>query len=554
MALEPFKEELAPWSPLQPLPDSPDDEDWYKIDITGPIEHDFHPGAMGIEVWGYNGQYPGPVIVAHRNRYVQVTWRNTLSKATLPFSPKDTAGVIAPAPMPSMHTAMKPGHAVVHLHGAHVPSDSDGWPETILHSTSAGHGEHSATFRYPNRQPGATLWYHDHTMGITRYNVYAGLAGVYLLREENEESLNLPSGKYEMPLVIQDRMFDFTTSPTKLGYEVNSVDQPEFFGDHIVVNGKVWPKMTVEPRRYRFRMINGSNSRFYSLSLNPSSAAISFPDVYQIGTDGGFLDTPIPIGSTSQPKLTLAPGERADVIIDFTACTTGDEFVVTNDARAPFPGDPTNSDGIPDPDTTGLVLKFIVGALTSKDTSCPVQDLRLPGDFTTDIGGQKVPLRDESAVAAALANAGLPPIRVRTRTLTEDAHKMVLLDSRSWDEPVTETPLLNGVEIWQIDNRTGDTHPIHLHLVQFLILDRTDLEDGSSQPIEPNEIGWKDTLRCPPAQRTRIIVRFTDYAGWYVWHCHMLEHEDHDMMRPIYVRQATEPDGVQPPRPEMEHH
>jgi spore coat protein A, manganese oxidase len=560
MQISPFQEELPLLSTIQRLPISPADEDWYQIPIYGPIRHDFHPDLKGVEVWGYNGQYPGPVIVARRNRYVQVTWTNDLAANKFPFVPKDQAG----GPMPAMHATTKPGHVVVHLHGAHVPPAGDGWPESPLHPSSAGHGEHRATFRYPNRQAGATLWYHDHTMGLTRYNVYAGLAGVYLLREEKEDLLKLPSGNYEVPVVIQDREFDFSSKPAKLGYTIDSANQPEFFGTYIVVNGKVWPKLTVEPRRYRFRVVNGSNSRFYNLSI---SGTAPVPKAYQIGTDGGFLAAPIRLGSPEQKSLLLAPGERADVLIDFTACAVGSEFTVTNDARYPYPNDPNTKDGIPNPKTDGLVLKFVIGKRTDEDSSCLIEDLALPADFSTDIGGQRIPYRkqdgwsNEDAINSALAKvhpamSDLAQIRVRTRVLTEDAHKMVLLDSRSWGEQVTETPLLDSIEIWQIDNRTTDTHPIHLHLVQFLVLNRADLSDPNvpdSLP-EPNEMGWKDTVRCPPNTRTRIIARFTDYPGWFVWHCHMLEHEDHDMMRPIYVRQHGEPDGVQTPRPEMIQH
>jgi spore coat protein A, manganese oxidase len=557
MPFTPFQDELPRLGKMTPVTASAANEDWYEIGMTS-FAHSFHSSMDGnpIPVWGYDGTYPGKIIEATRDRLVQVRWKNRLTQWPHGATPLPATefpfDVIAPLVADPGHShPSTPGHAVVHLHGAHVPAHSDGWPESFLHPKLAGHGESSVKFRYPNHQQGALLWYHDHTAHLTRLNVYAGLAGPYILREHGEANLGLPSGEYEIPLMIQDRTFDSSDTPTRLKHDVTA-DQPEFFGEVIVVNGKIWPKLTVEPRRYRFRVVNGSNSRFYRLSIDLPSSTGQFPLVFQIGTDGGFLAQSIQIGTADRLKLTLAPGERADSIVDFTACAVGDEFIVTNDAPAPFP------DGAsPDPTTTasvGSVLKFVVGALIGTDASLPVQDLVLPSDFTTSIAGKPVLMTDVRAIEAALLTAKLPPIRVRTRTLTEDAQKMVLLDSRGWEEPVTETPLLDGIEIWQLDNRTGDTHPIHLHLVQFLILDRTLLSDGTVTAVDPNERGWKDTLRCPPGERTRIIARFTDYAGWYVWHYHMLEHEDHDMMRPMFVRHASEPDGVQPTRPGMHHH
>jgi spore coat protein A, manganese oxidase len=557
MPFNPFQDELPRIGKMTPVAnfDDDDDEDCYEIGMTS-FAHSFHRDMDDnpIPVWGYDGTYPGKVIEATRNRPVQVKWKNRLKQWPHGATPLPATEfpfkIVTPLTADPGHShPSTPGHTVVHLHGAHVPPQSDGWPESFLHPTLSRHGKSSATFRYPNQQRGALLWYHDHTAHLTRLNVYAGLAGLYILREHGEASLGLPSGEFEIPLMIQDRSFDLPDKPTRLKHDVTA-DQPEFFGEFIVVNGKISPKLTVEPRRYRFRVVNGSNSRFYSLSLgSPSPTTAQFPLVFQIATDGGFLAHPIQIGSAEQSKLILAPGERADLIVDFTACAVDDEFVMKNDAPAPFPGTS------PAPDKTDSVLKFVVGALAGKDESLPVNDLVLPGDFTTSIGGKKVSMTDIPAIEAALAAAALPNIRIRTRTLTEDANKMVLLDSRGWEEPLTETPLLNSVEIWNLDNWTGDTHPIHLHLVQFMVLDRTPLmTDVMVTPIEPNERGWKDTIRCPPKQRTQIIVHFTDYAGWYVWHCHMLEHEDHDMMRPLYVRRATEPDGVQPTRPGGMHH
>ena len=535
MTLQKFKDELPRLNVAAPKNTS-GNEDRYEI-VMSEVQHRFHSDMPQLPVWAYAGSYPGPVIDAQSGRMVEIKWINRLPLTEeFPFTMDVPPGPMGKAMVPAMIHTVKPGHAVVHLHGAHCPSESDGLPEVFTHPEGSGHNPASATCHYPNKQPGATLWFHDHTMGITRLNVYAGLAGIYLLRDKREASLNLPSGTYEVPLMIQDRMFDSANNPQALLYQT-SAGQPEFFGDHIVVNGKVWPKLSVEPRRYRFRVINGSNSRFYSLALSPLSSTQACPSAFQIGTDGGFLPAPIPLCSTGQPTLLMAPGERADMIVDFSNCVAGEEILLTNGARAPHP------DGeLPSADTS-QVLKFVLVPLKSPDTSTLPPGL--PCQLTIKIDDHKVPLRNVVGVAANLAAEELPPIKIRHMTLEETKDAMgnpveVLLNGMHYVDPVTEEPQLNAVEIWELDNLTLDTHPIHLHLVQFQVLDRKlKAADGTYTytPVDPNELGWKDTVRCPPGEITRIIARFTDYTGKFVWHCHMLEHEDHDMMRPLVVKQ-----------------
>ena len=532
MKLKKFKDELPRLTIAKPSIPS-DAVDKYEM-AASQVMHSFHSDMPQVPVWAYAGRYPGPVIEARAGHATEINWVNRL-----PLTPAFPFAMDVPAmpmnPMgPDPAHAAKPGHAVTHMHGAHCPSESDGLPEAFTHPEGSGHNPSSSLCRYPNKQPGATLWFHDHTMGITRLNVYAGLAGAYLLRGKHEASLNLPSGEYEVPLIIQDRMFDSVDNPQALLYKTSAA-QPEFFGDHIVVNGTVWPKLSVEQRRYRFRVINGSNSRFFALALNPLSGPIC-PSAFQIGTDGGFLPAPIPLCSTGQSALLMAPGERADVIIDFTACTPGDEILLTNQAQAPYPGG-----DLPTADTS-QVLKYVVVPRKSPDMS--TIPAGLPCRLTIKIGDHHVPLRNTAAVAATLADEELPAIKTRSMTLDETKDNNgnpieVLLNGMHYVDPVTEDPRLNAVEIWELDNRTGDTHPIHVHLVQFQVLDRKSrAPDGTYTytPVDPNEMGWKDTVRCPPAQITRIIMRFTGHTGRFVWHCHMLEHEDHDMMRPLVVK------------------
>ena len=533
MSLTKFKDELPRLTVATPILTG-DTADKYEV-VISQVMHQFHSDMPQVPVWAYAGRYPGPVIEAKSSHATDIKWVNRLPLTQeFPFAMDVPAMPMTAMDTSTMHLA-KPGHTVAHLHGAHCSSESDGLPETFTHPEGSGHNPSASLCRYPNKQPGTTLWFHDHTMGITRLNVYAGLAGAYLLRDKHEANLNLPSGEYEVPLIIQDRMFDSIDNPQALLYQT-SAEQPEFFGDHIVVNGIVWPKLSVEQRRYRFRVINGSNSRFYELALSPLSGS-TCPNAFQIGTDGGFLPAPIPLCSAGQPALLMAPGERADVIIDFSACAPGDEIVLTNQAQAPYPGG-----DLPTADT-GQVLKYVVVPRKSPDmTTVPTG---LPCRLTIKIGDHHVPLRNTAAVAATLANEGLPAIKTRYMTLEETKDALgnpieVLLNGKHYVDPVTEDPRLNAVEIWELDNRTSDTHPIHLHLVQFQVLDRKlKAPDGSYTytPVDPNELGWKDTVRCPPAEITRIIMRFTGHTGRFVWHCHMLEHEDHDMMRPLLVKQ-----------------
>jgi spore coat protein A, manganese oxidase len=468
-------------------------------------------------VWGYNGSYPGPTIETRTGRKISVKYINNLP--TTHLLPIDH----------TLHGAMGNPDVrnVVHLHGGHTPPESDGFPEAWF---TPGN---SVVFKYPNSQQATTLWYHDHALGITRLNITAGLSGVYLIRDEIEDKLKLPRGRFEIPLIIQDRSFNTDGS---LFYpprgqllpngqpdpQVPPVWQPEFFGDTILVNGMVWPFLNVEPKNYRFRILNNSGSRFYRLKL---SSGQSF---FQIGTDGGLLPEPVPIN-----QLLLAPAERADVILNFSDFK-GQVITLTNDAPTPFPdgGDPNDPNINPN---TAQVMQFRVGKFHAED-----------GD------SRSLPktLRPIKRIPEASA------VKIRDLTLNENLSAAdnpieSLLGTTvplHWSDPITEAPKLGTTEIWRLTNLTGDAHPIHLHLVQFQILDRqallldpvtgdpTPVPDPSAPrvPPAPNEAGWKDTVRVDMGTVTRIIARF-DMPGKYVWHCHILEHEDNDMMRPYQI-------------------
>lgn len=476
-----------------------------------PFRHSFHSSLKPTLVWGYEGQYPGPTIKVYKGEYVEVKWINNLPSTHL--LPVDTTVHGAEPDKPEVRT-------VVHLHGGHVPPESDGDPEAWFTRDYKETGPFFTTkiYKYPNHQRAATLMYHDHALGITRLNIYAGLLGFYFIHDSEEENLPLPKGKYDIPLLIQDKSFHNDGSlfyPRQLENPVVNVDPsivPEFFGDTIIVNGKAYPYLDVEPRKYRFRIANGANARFFRMRLN------SGHPFYQIGTDGGLLEKPVKVD-----ELLLGPAERADVVIDFKGLY-GKKIVLTNDAPTPFPdGDPVELA------TTGQIMQFRVSLpLYGKDSS--VIPTRL---------SQFEFLSEDHAILTR----NLPLIETKDKY----GRLFMLLDHKRWDDPISEKPKLGSIEIWRLVNETMDTHPIHLHLVHFQILDRQpfDVEHFQNKgdiiftgdPIvpDPNEGGWKDIVNAHPGEVTRIIARFTPYSGRYVWHCHMLEHEDHEMMRPYEV-------------------
>jgi spore coat protein A len=370
------------------------------------------------------------------------------------------------------------------------------------------------------------LWYHDHAIGQTRLNSYAGLTGIYFIRDDEEDALGLPRGDYEVALIIQDRSFASDGSLTyPISESAGSADHPgpwlpEFFGDTILVNGKVWPHLAVEPRKYRLRILNGSNARFYRLRLSDGRPFV------QVGTDQGLLPSPVEVR-----RSVLAPAERADVIVDFRRARGAIRLL--NDAPTPFPGGEA-----PDRRTTANVMEFrVTRPLASPDRT------RIP--------------------ATLRAIAPLPEQAAKVRSMAfreyEDANGepiMVLLNARRWDAPVTIRCRLGDTEVWHLINPTDDTHPIHLHLVRFQVLDRQKFDTkaylqawGAERPGEgpdpipvapflrgarvrppPQERGWKDTVRADPGEVVRIVARFDGYPGKYPWHCHMLEHEDNEMM------------------------
>ena len=485
-----------------------------------------HRDLPATPLWGYQGSYPGPTFDVTGGTPVRVRWSNHLP--TTHFLPVDNTVHGAESSVPPVRT-------VVHLHGQKVLPESDGYPEAWFTSDGrTGPFFNPNPYNYPNDQQATTLWYHDHALGITRLNLYTGLEGFYIIRDSHEASLNLPKGQYEIPLMIQDRLFNPDGS---LLYPVAEGGThpfwiPEFFGDTVLINGKVWPHLDVEPRKYRFRMLNASNARFYHLTLVESDSSgnpngHSGPVIRQIGTDGGLLPHPVTI-----PDILIAPAERFDVVIDFSG-TFGKTFVFQNDAPAPYPD---GDDVVP----ADVMMFRVVKRLQGRDTSSVPNTLN------------SVPLISPGSA-----------VKQRNLLLTEadrdpDGFPIIaLLDQKMWDDPVSEDPKVNTVEQWNLINTTGDAHPKHIHLVQFQILNRQpfDVDQWSANgqivftgpPVTPDaneRPAWKDTVKSLPGTVTRLLMQFTLPTGThvthgqrfrYVWHCHILEHEDNEMMRPYDV-------------------
>lgn len=478
-------------------------------------KHRFHRDLPETTIWGYEGLYPGPTIEVEQGELVYVQWMNELPDKH--FLPLDYTVHGAGEEVPDVRT-------VVHLHGGRTEEDSDGYPDAWFtrNFQTTGPFFKKRVYEYRNLQSARNLWYHDHAIGITRLNIYAGLVGFYLIRNSRERSLALPKGDFDLPLLIQDKSFKqdgslfYPDQPKNRLQKVVPSIVSEFFGDTILVNGKVWPYLEVEPRRYRFRFLNGSNSRYFRLKLSPAQW------FYLIGTDSGFIEKPVGLKT-----ITLAPAERMDVIIDFSQMQ-GKEVILKNNAPTAFPnGDPV------DAETTGTVMQFRVSKpLSSQDTSI------IPETFRSIHW-----LSEAAASVSRFLELG--------ESKDQYGRTIMLLDRKKWDTPISENPISGSIEIWNFVNVTPDDHPIHLHLVQFQILDRRAFDvkhykktgrlhfTGPPIPAHPQEHGWKDMVRTPPDHVTRIIVPFFPYTGQYVWHCHMLEHEDYEMMRPYRVLPAN---------------
>jgi FtsP/CotA-like multicopper oxidase with cupredoxin domain len=653
----------------------------------------------GTYLWGYavgtgSGaapRWPGATVEVRRGSPVTVKYVNNLptSPSLRKYLTVDQtihwANPLGSAMSFSPYTG--PWPTVVHLHGAEDQSTSDGVPEAWFtnnglhgkgYSTFTPTSGNAAVYNYPNGQQATTLWFHDHTLGITRINVYSGLAAFYFIRDQfdtglADNPLRLPAGNYEIELMIQDRQFD--TNGQLLFPDSNNnpslVDGPpsnpkihpywipEFFGDVMCVNGRSWPFLAVEPRRYRFRLVNGSNARFLRMGLADASSGATGPAMYQIGTDGGLLDTPVKLPGLTEPasdgtptpstRLFIAPSERADIIVDFSGLA-GKTFTLTNDGQVPFPsGDPLD----PADPTRGVMQFQVTLPLASRDNSYnPATGAGLRGGtnqepkivrlanpatgalasgVTPNVKRQLVLFEDESPTDAGGNTAGTPVIDLINNSKWNGHRDGGGFPSIPGSVPdqfgqglaLTELPRVGSTEVWEFFNTTQDAHPIHIHLIQFQLLNRQavtfdsstgevayldawgaafpggtfngEAADGSWSPVtyqkgtiipgygppanyftpnadgalggnpafspfltgpvippNPSEAGWKDVAKLFPGYVNRYVIRWAPQAiavgavkpgqnlysfdptkgPAYMVHCHILDHEDNEMMRP----------------------
>ena len=496
IVLTPYLDPLPLPGIAQPVSGMPGGAAHYDIAIRE-VFQTLHSQLPPTRVWGYAGSYPGPTIEARHGQTVTVQWRNDLRV----FETQQLRTTHVLAIDECLHGPNMTGQvpvAVVHVHGAKDDPISDGPPEATFPP-----GGSSPVAVYPNDQPAATIWYHDHALGITRLNVYMGMAGFFLVRDAEEDALNIPRGEFEIGMAIQDRSFNPDGS---LKYP--AMWHEHFFGDFLLVNGKVWPYLNVKQGKYRFRLLNGSTSRAYTLALSNGAT------FWQIGSDTGLLEAPV-----AMTQVTITPGERADVVMDFAPYPAGTALILTNSAPAPFPNGPSESI-IPN------VMKFVVQAQAGDTDPLPSSLVPVP----------RIP-ESESVMQRDFELARGP-----NADCPQHADGMWMINGLMWDD-ITEFPRIGTTEVWAWVNRSGIVHPMHMHLVSFQVLDRQDFDvlNGVVTPIGPrfppaaNEMGWKDTVQATPNQITRVIARFDGFPGRYPYHCHILEHEDHEMMRQFEV-------------------
>lgn len=527
---------------------------------------------------GYIG-YLGPTIEARKGEQVLVKWINNL-----PGGPDAPFGLLDPNLVPTdpkmINYGPLGGRAVVHIHGMHTFSKFDGGPENGFNPGQW------RIYEYPNIQDAASLWYHDHAIGVTRLNAYAGLAALYWIRDSFEDGLNLPKGDYEIPLVLQDK--SFYNGPAGLSQWYPNPWQPETFGNTIIINGQTWPYLEVEPRRYRFRMYNGANARFFNLRLSDDrpnwDGGGKIPNVAlhfnQIGAELGLMPA-----SADMSSILLANGERADVVVDFKGFE-GRTLYLTNNAMTPFdpgqdPLDPDDLDPIYGQDPNINVMKLM--------------QIRVKGSSSSADKTRSMPSNLRPITALNPAKAA----QFRQITLVEQPYKpggvdtgfkKILLNNREFmvgDGAFNETPKLGTTEVWQFVNMTPDTHPMHMHLVKYQVLGRqalalsgneTGLEyeryvygtEGAGSQVSPvgdlrgtkyvtgpvfgpapNETGWKETVKTNPGEVTYVIMKFEDFAGKFVYHCHILDHEENDMMQYMQTKyglgkESVEEEGATP--------
>ncbi|MEU1072168.1 MULTISPECIES: O-aminophenol oxidase PhsA [unclassified Streptomyces] len=537
-------------------------------------------------MWGYDGTVPGPTIEVRRGERVRIAWTNRVPRGSaypvtaveVPLRPQGTPPATSEPGRgdaePSADVAALPAWTVTHLHGAQTGGGNDGWADNAV-----GEGD-AQLAEYPNDHQAVQWWYHDHAMNITRFNVYAGLVGTYLVRDEEEDALRLPHGKREIPLILVDRNLDTDEDGRldgRLLHKTIVVDPKNaetgrpvsapFTGPFTTVNGVIWPHLDTDAAWYRFRLVNASNARIYDLVLldeddNPVPGVL-----HQIGSDGGLLPAPVPIGfDAALPALTVAPAERMDLLIDFRELAGRRLRLVNKGAGKPA--------GVPDPVNNVRyphVMEFRVRACHEHDGFVLPQVLS--GSFRryehgqlhhghrlvvltppgTVGGGGHPEIWEMAEVTDAPAEPTDGVIRLRGADGTVKTYRRI---ARTFNDGLGFTLAEGAFEQWSFLNLGGPVHPMHIHLADFQLMGRDAYTvDGFDQklggtrapvaydagrviPLAPNERGFKDVFRVPAGQLVRVLGRFDGAYGRFMYHCHLLEHEDMGMMRPFVVAPA----------------
>ena len=516
-----------------------------------------HSQLPPARVWAYDGSFPGPTIDVRRGRKLRVIWQNEITGSFPVTAVEVQGGTPGPGrdgaePLPDV--AALPPWTAVHLHGARTGGGNDGWTENGVLPGDAQLSES------PNDQQAMTLWYHDHAMAITSLNVLAGLAGMYLIRDAEEDCLRLPQGKHEIPLMICDRNLDtdshgnltgeFLSKRKILRTEPMKVVLP-FTGPFTLVNGVIWPHLDVDARWYRFRMVNTSNARSYTLELRDENGAAVPGALRQIGTDGGLLPAPLALD-----HITLAPAERADVLIDFRAFR-GRSFTLVNTLDPPLE---------PGTETPNLdVMQFRVKAKPVHDSFTLPSTLsssfvRLTHDTIphehghrwlalTLLDGKHPEMWEMEEIDHPPAT--MPADGIVQVTLANGTVKTLQRVARDFKDAANFYVEQNGWEQWSILNVSPVAHPIHLHLIHFQAMSRdsydvtgfdntvggtrTPVTRREAIPLDPAEQGWKDVIWVPGGQLVRIAGQFGGASGRFMYHCHILEHEDEGMMGTFVV-------------------
>ncbi|MGW4906374.1 O-aminophenol oxidase PhsA [Streptomyces sp. NPDC004270] len=543
-----------------------------------------HPQLPPTLMWGYDGQVPGPTIEVRRGQRVRIAWTNRIPKGSeYPVTSVEVPGAAPGTAPPSTEpgragvepnkdVAALPAWTVTHLHGAQTGGGNDGWADNAV-----GFGDAQLS-EYPNDHQAVHWWYHDHAMNVTRWNVHTGLYGTYLVRDDEEDALGLPCGEREIPLLLADRNLDTDEDGRlngRLLHKTVIVQQqnPEtgkpvtipFTGPYTTVNGRIWPYAEVADAWYRFRLVNASNARIYNLVLVDEDGSPVPGVIHQIGSDGGLLPRPVPVDfDDALPTLTVAPAERFDLLVDFRGLA-GKKLRLVNKGRNQAPGVPDPAGDVRYP----AVLEFRVGCSGETDT------FELPevlsGSFrrlTHDVphGHRLIVLTPPATKGAGghpeiwemteVTDPGgiqVPAEGIIQLTGTDGTTKTYRRTSRTFNDALGFTIAEGSYEQWSFLNLAPIVHPMHIHLADFQLLGRDAYDvtgfdpavggtakpvayDATTQlPLAPNELGHKDVFRVPGGQILRVMGKFDGAYGRFMYHCHLLEHEDMGMMRPFVV-------------------